>query len=61
VLGDEAASKLLQHWRPWTLMTTLAGGGLADGPRDLAFALDAPEHGTTRWTARIDFAPGSHG
>lgn len=60
VLGPDAASALLQQWRPWNLLTSVAGGPLAPGLRSLAFALE-PDDATVRWTAHIDFAGASHG
>jgi len=71
VLGQEAASALLQPWRPWTLLSSLAGGPLAQGLQSLAIAIEPrPTTGqttgldsvhnvgqqTVRWTARLQFA-----
>jgi hypothetical protein len=60
VLGPEAGSALLQQWRPWTLLSTVAGGPLAPGLESLAFALE-PEDSAVRWTARVHFGAPSHG
>jgi hypothetical protein len=60
VLGEDAATALLQQWRPWNLLSTVAGGPLAPGLQSLAFALE-PEDTTVRWTARVQFAGASHG
>ena len=59
-LGQEAAGELLQRWRPWTLLTSLAGGPLTPGPPSLAVAIDStttPVH----WTAHLHFAKESDG
>ncbi|MFN9243592.1 MAG: DUF3352 domain-containing protein [Cyanobacteriota bacterium] len=60
VLGEDAASALIQQWRPWHLLATVAGGPLAPGLESLAFALE-PEDSTLRWTARAHFSGSSHG
>jgi hypothetical protein len=60
VLGEEAATPLLQQWRPWTRLTTVAGGPLAKGLESLALALE-PAGSTVRWTARIQFSGPPHG
>ena len=60
VLGPEAASTLLQQWRPWTLLSSVAGGPLAPGLQSFAVAL-APETNSVRWSARLQFAETSHG
>ena len=59
-LGEEAATALLQHWGPWTRLTTVAGGPLAKGLDSLALALE-PADSTVGWTARIAFAAPPHG
>ena len=71
VLGQEAASALLQPWRPWTLLSSLAGGPLAQGLQSLAIAIEPlPTTGqttgpdsvhtsgqqTVRWSAQLRFA-----
>ncbi|MEB3304898.1 MAG: DUF3352 domain-containing protein [Cyanobacteriota bacterium] len=60
VLGEEAATPLLQQWRPWTRLTTVAGGPLAKGLESLALALE-PSGGNVRCTARIQFAGPPYG
>lgn len=60
VLGGDAASAVLQQWRPWNLLTSVAGGPLAEGVESLALALE-PQDATVRWTARIEFAAKPHG
>jgi hypothetical protein len=58
-LGPEATSDLLRRWRPWMLLTSLAGGPLTDNPR-LAVAID-PDANPVRWKAHLQIAPDSHG
>jgi hypothetical protein len=60
VLGEEAATPLLQQWKPWTRLTTVAGGPLAKGLESLALALE-PAGSTVGWTARIQFSGPPHG
>ncbi|MFN9623072.1 MAG: DUF3352 domain-containing protein [Cyanobacteriota bacterium] len=58
-LGPEATSALLQGWRPWTLLTSLAGGPLANNLQ-LAVAID-PEATPVHWRAHLQVASESHG
>jgi hypothetical protein len=58
-LGQEAAGALLQQWRPWTLLSSLAGGPLP-GPQSLSVAIE-PDTTSIHWTARLQFAKESHG
>ena len=60
VLGGEAATEVLQHWGPWRLLGTVAGGPLVKGLGSLAFALE-PTDTAVWWTARVDFEGASHG
>jgi hypothetical protein len=60
VLGEEAASALLQRWQPWTLLTTLAGGPLAPGLQSLAVAIE-PDQTLVDWTVRLQFSEATHG
>ena len=58
-LGQEAASALLQQWRPWTLLSSLAGGPLP-GPQSLSVAIE-PDTTPIHWSAHLQFAKESHG
>jgi hypothetical protein len=55
-LESEPARALLQPWRPWRLLTALAGGGLEQPVRGLALAVDGEEAGgaALRLQARLD-------
>ncbi|MFN9545654.1 MAG: DUF3352 domain-containing protein [Cyanobacteriota bacterium] len=64
VVGEEAASALLQQWRPWTLLSSLAGGPLAPGLHSLAVAIEPDSLSVPRvlrGTVQLDFAQESHG
>lgn len=64
VLGPEAASALLREWRPWSVLSSLAGGPLAPGLHSLAVAIEpdaTPAPKMVRWTARLQFAEDPHG
>lgn len=58
-LGREATGDLLQRWRPWTLLTSLAGGPLTENPR-LAVAID-PDGSPVHWRAHLLVAADSDG
>ena len=58
-VGQEGVSDLLQQWRPWTLLSSLAGGPLP-GPQSLSVAIE-PDTTPIHWTARLQFAKESHG
>jgi hypothetical protein len=58
-VGQEGVRALLQQWRPWTLLTSLAGGPLP-GPQSLSVAIE-PDATPIHWTARLQFAKESHG
>lgn len=60
VLGPEPASALLRQWEPWTLLSSLSGGPLAQGLQSLALAIE-PDGATVRCTARLRFAEALHG
>jgi hypothetical protein len=60
VLGPEAASALLPRWQPWTILSSVAGGPLAQGLQSLAIAIE-PDASGLRWTVRLHFARTSHG
>jgi hypothetical protein len=60
VLGPEHASALLHRWEPWTLLSSLSGGPLAQGLQSLAIAIE-PDGTTVRCTARLRFAEALHG
>ncbi|MFM8603939.1 MAG: DUF3352 domain-containing protein [Cyanobium sp.] len=55
-LESEPARALLQPWRPWRLLTALAGGGLEQPVRGLALAVDGEEAGgaALRLQARLE-------
>jgi hypothetical protein len=59
-LGREAATALLQPWRPWTLLTSLAGDSLTRGVQGLAGAID-PETTPVHWIARLHFGAEPNG
>ncbi len=59
-LGREAAAALLRPWRPWTLLSSLAGESLTQGVQGLALAID-PDAIPVRWTAHLDFGADPHG
>ncbi|MFN9643626.1 MAG: DUF3352 domain-containing protein [Cyanobacteriota bacterium] len=58
-LGREATSDLLRRWRPWTLLTSLAGGPLTDNVQ-LAVAID-PDATPVRWRAHLQIGVKSDG
>jgi hypothetical protein len=60
VLGREDATALLRPWRPWLLLSSLAGDSLTQGVRSLAVAVE-PDASPVRWTARLQFGADSHG
>jgi hypothetical protein len=52
-LAEAPARQLLQPWRPWRLLTALAGGGSQPPVRGLALALE-PSGATLRLQARLE-------
>ncbi|MEB3259990.1 MAG: DUF3352 domain-containing protein [Cyanobacteriota bacterium] len=60
VLGREDATALLRPWRPWLLLSSLAGDSLTQGVRSLAVAVE-PDATPVRWTARLQFGADSQG
>ncbi len=55
-LEPEPARDLLKPWRPWRLLTALAGGGLEQPVRGLALSVDSEGSGTAalRLQARLE-------
>jgi hypothetical protein len=59
-MGREAAIALLGPWRPWTLLSSLAGDSLTRGVQGLAVAVE-PDATPVHWSARLVFGAESHG
>ncbi|MBM5815346.1 MAG: DUF3352 domain-containing protein [Cyanobacteria bacterium K_Offshore_surface_m2_239] len=59
-MGREAAIALLGPWRPWTLLSSLAGDSLSRGVQGLAVAVE-PDATPVRWIAQLQFGAEPHG
>lgn len=54
-LAEGPARALLQAWQPWRLLSTLAGGGLAEPVQGLTLAME-PEGATLRLQGRLELS-----